>query len=213
MTIKHTKDNSENKIVKMNILKMPMEIQYGKCAEPLFEFTTNQINFFDKVRKVMEKIQDETNAVIPSLGYNDNSSLRDEQVIINIYGTKVGELEIHSLSDSEVDKLLDFIREKILYYVSLFKDQTADKEIEKLKKENTREACVVIYNYYHNIVCDKKAAFHWLKKMAYFGSPRDLRNLAHAYNCGVGCAVDHAMAKKINKRTSGQDKDIIKKTF
>ncbi|WP_318690677.1 hypothetical protein [Treponema sp.] len=71
--------------------------------------------------------------------------------------------------------------------------------MEEMFHEQSREAYQFLFRYYSNIEPNKKQAFHWLKKMSYYGIPQDIRKLAHFYNIGEGCEQDQIQFEKLRE--------------
>lgn len=65
--------------------------------------------------------------------------------------------------------------------------------------ENKKIFLSSLEQFYSNIEPDKNQAFHWLKKMSYYGIPQDIHKLAHFYNIGEGCELDQIQFEKLRE--------------
>ncbi|MCR5621673.1 MAG: hypothetical protein K6G18_07435 [Treponema sp.] len=68
--------------------------------------------------------------------------------------------------------------------------------LQRKAREGSRESCLFLYRYFLIVEDDRQQAFHWLKKLAAFGVPEDLKLLSNAYWRGTGCRKDEFLSDK-----------------
>lgn len=192
--------------IKINLFVPPITFEFGYNMFETGDSCFNHFKMADQIRAIARKIEKKENVIIPSILYMENQKLSKEQIVIKIYNVIVSEIALKVTTVDKQEKVCQCMKKIFIDYLYVFKDQSAENEIEKLKKENTHDACTVIYNYYHNVQHDKKASFHWLKKLCYFEIPRDLRRLESAYENGDGCEVNCKLAKKVSRKIRPKEK-------
>lgn len=73
------------------------------------------------------------------------------------------------------------------------------QKLEEMLHEQSREAYQFLFRYYSKIEPNNNQAFHWQKKMSYYGIPQDIRKLAHFYNIGERCEQDQIQFEKLRE--------------
>lgn len=68
--------------------------------------------------------------------------------------------------------------------------------LQRKAREGSRESSLFLYRYFLIVEDDRQQAFHWLKKLAAFGVPEDLKLLSNAYWRGTGCRKDEFLSDK-----------------
>lgn len=84
-------------------------------------------------------------------------------------------------------------------YKDIFAADSSNKKekVKFIKRKNSYEAYIFLYNYYTRYENNPKQAFHWLKKASYYKVPSDLRKLSDCYKNGKGCEKSAIYAQKI----------------
>lgn len=84
--------------------------------------------------------------------------------------------------------LRDIYKEAECAPFTLLKGPCLSQDFLQMKeREGSRESCLFLYRYFLTVEDDRQQAFHWLKKLAAFGVPGDLKMLSNAYWRGDGC--------------------------
>ena len=120
--------------------------------------------------------------------------------VILIYGKNVCDVKLIDLKNL-LQNVLRTVQSELEHNLFYFKNDFIidSQKLEEMLHEQSREAYQFLFRYYSNIEPNKKQAFHWLKKMSYYGIPQDIRKLAHFYNIGEGCEQDQIQFEKLRE--------------
>ena len=185
---------------KLDFSKAPITLEVGIRIETLIK--QNKTNFSVSIDHVCKTVNNSKGITVPKIRITDNSGLKPTEYRLSIYGKTIRdsilpafiqEKDILSVLISNLDLLLN---DNSFYFKENF--IVSKKRIEELKHEQSREAYQQLYRYYSNIELDEKQAFHWLKKMSYYGVPDDLRKLANCYSNRIGCEKDIRQCEKLH---------------
>ena len=185
---------------KLDFSKAPIMLEIG--SEFVFSINKNKTYFFTAITDICNSINSSEGIIVPKIHISKNFELKPLEYRFSIYGKQIEKFVRYSVCTQAKDILSVLISnlERILKANSFyFKDnlKISKEKIEKLKLEQNREAYQQLYRYYSNIELDKKQAFHWLKKMSYYGSLEDLGKLADCYFYGDGCEKDRRQSRKL----------------
>lgn len=164
-------------------------------------------NFRDKILTLRNSVMNKNGIELPVIHLFSDYRLPKRQYQFFLFGKKVETSEIletsyaDEMSSMLYERLESIVKENIQVIDEHIKEEQLD--ILSLQCEQSRESCQRLYLYYLNMEKDAKKAFHWLKRMCWYGVPSDIRKLADCYANGTGCEVDSEQARKLNESLSG----------
>ena len=185
---------------KIDFSKDPIMVEVGfKFASSI---NANKDFFSTVIEDMRNSINISDGITVPEIRVTDNLEMQPAGYRLIIFGKQISDIDLNPHLTNSKDFILNLIRSlgaEIKRNCFYFKENfiVSKKEIEELKHEQSREAYQQLYRYYSNIELDKKQAFHWLKKMSYYGVPDDLRKLGECYFRGEGCDKDERQNRKL----------------
>lgn len=163
--------------------------------------------FREKIHTLGKSITDKTGMEIPVVHIDSDRQLPKRQYQIFLFGKHIETSVIQNSDDVNemASTLLDRIENGVTNNIPLFEDYLNKEQYNLLEvlQEQTRESFQKLYWYYTNVEKDPGKAFHWLKKMSWYGVPRDICKLAECYINGMGCEVDSEQGRKLHESLSG----------
>lgn len=182
----------------LDFTDLPIRLELGLGLVDVVINEKSEKKFRKGVESIRKNIKDSNGIDLPMINITDNPQIPKNSYKLFVYGKEVASCLI-SKTEYKSDTLLFDLEVKIGSYLYLFKDDFKKSllNLEEKMKEQSREAYLFLFRYYTNVAPDKKQAFHWLKKMCYYGVPQDIRLLAHYYNRGDGCIKDEIQFEKL----------------
>ena len=182
-------------------LDEPLAVEIGKELEPYLS-GDNRDYIREQIEKLRKNLSTEKGIEMPRVHITDNLILQSDLFVIKVFGTEYTRCGVEGKEEFNTKLLHNLyltVTENSECFSSTFKN--ARKKRKKMLKKDTREAYKFLADYYTFIEPDDKERFHWLKKMAYYRVPSDLRELSRCYRWGRGCEEDSFLADKLWKRS------------
>ncbi|MCR5763237.1 MAG: FHIPEP family type III secretion protein [Treponema sp.] len=181
-------------------LAEPLAVEIGTELEPYLS-GDNSDDIRKQIEKLRKNLKTDKGIKMPRVHITDNKFIQSDIFEIRVFGTKYSRCSVEG-KDEFYTKLLHqlylTVTENSECFSSTFKN--AKKKLKRMLKKTSREAYKFLADYYTFIEPDAKERFHWLKKMAYFRVPSDLKELARCYRWGRGCKEDNILADKFWKK-------------
>lgn len=195
---------------KLDFTERAITLELGVSLVPIVVNSESEQLFKDSIAKIRSSFKDKNNIDLPLIHVVDNMQLRMNEMRILVYGKEIRKCFIYGKKELREKVLIDLeiaLSQNLFYFNEDFVD--CSKKLDKMRHEQSREAYQFLFRYYTNIEPDKKEAFHWLKKMSYYGIPQDIRALANYYSNGIGCDPDNIQSNKLfdlihRRPTNGQ---------
>ena len=116
----------------------------------------------------------------------EDKDLDRKQYSIYLLGEEVGSWEFARHDDAHREFFRRLRKDVEIAIFSIFREIRLPESFIRMKEqEDSREACLFLYWYFREVEDDRQQSFHWLKKLAAFGVPEDLRKLSRAYDRGT----------------------------
>lgn len=190
-----------------SVHKNPICILLGWDIALIFNNENRYKNFRDKILTLRNSVMNKNGIELPVINLVSDYRLPKRQYQFFLFGKKVETSEIletsyaDEMSSMLYERFESIVKENIRVIDEHIKEEQLD--ILSLQREQSRESCQRLYLYYLNMEKDTKKAFHWLKKMCWYGVPSDIRRLAGCYANGMGCEVDLEQGRKLHESLSG----------
>ena len=186
---------------KLDFSKEPLKLELGMDLLSVVINPKTKEKFLSGIKKIRISIMERRAAEIPEIHIEDNLDIEPLSCRLLAYGKEIMKVRLYGWMGSACEAILESLNRNLEENYFYFKEDfriNAEK-LEEMLHEQSREAYQFLYRYYTNIEPDKKQAFHWLKKMSYYGVSRDLRRLLHCYFNGEGCEKDEIQGGKIQR--------------
>lgn len=195
---------------KLDFTERAITLELGEDLVPIVANSESEKLFKDSVSKIRSSFKNKNNIDLPIIHIVDNMQLLANEMRILVYGKEICRSFIYEkkgFTERVLCNLENTLSQNIFYFNEDFVD--CSKKLNEMRHEQSREAYQFLFRYYTNIEPDKKEAFHWLKKMSYYGIPQDIRALANYYSIGIGCDPDNIQSNKLfdlihRRPTNGQ---------
>lgn len=185
----------------LDITAEPLKIEFGSF---LYNFIMDEgINkrFQNLIENFRIEVKQQKKIEIPAINFVNNTGLSQKEYRIIIYGKIIA--DTHLYSKDNMDRAVFYGIERYLRKYLFYFDKdflVTQEDLEALSHCQSREAYRILHYYYSTISPDKKKAFHWLKKLSYYGCDIDIQLLILSYRKGFGCEKDSIQAEKLESK-------------
>lgn len=182
---------------KFDINNKSIRIELGPFLSSFITDEENKTKFFNLIEDFRTEVIKEEKIEIPEVHIINNKDIDPKRYRIIINGIVM--VNICISIKNNLDQIFHGIIGKLKQSIFYFKKKlwVNNTKIEEMLHEQSREAYKFLHFYYTRIEPDKVQAFHWLKKLSYYGCIRDIRHLINCYEYGIGCEKDLIQAEKL----------------